>query len=343
MTIVSLSCLSRTIAVYLLEIRRWILKAAHLSTDLVGVDGDPTQSFRLPIRQHVHGLFRDIKSLCSGVDGKDVDGITIVRERPARAAGRGIPAPYSGCTSDQREMREGAKVGVAFGDQPVFTIGAGYVVERVAVVVVHVVVRDSGAGGEGWCCKCSKGDERQDELESELHVVNVIRVRKSDFAMIEVNNRLAFYTSVPLTRKVFITRCRSPGRRITRDVSEPVVDHFSFCTSASYRDHVTKASASRGESGGEMKRVITSTTSKVLSSIRYAGCTARRSYILYVRKWMLKRRFRFTTVLPLQVCDVSSRYMLDPVAQVSIGVRWVDGMERATRTMLIHYPLARLS
>ena len=68
------------------------LKPANAGGDLVDGGLDDTELHRLAVGELVHRLEGDVEARASVVDGEHVDGVAPVRELPAWAAVRRIPA-----------------------------------------------------------------------------------------------------------------------------------------------------------------------------------------------------------------------------------------------------------
>jgi len=129
---------------------------------------------RLAAGQLVHSLLRDVEAVGGVVNGGDVDGVAVVRERVAFTAVGAVPAGDGEGAADARERRKAAGGAVALGHEAVGAVGARGREKVEARVVVLGVVGDSDGARCRWCRHGQDGqrsgqDGKSGGEEGELH------------------------------------------------------------------------------------------------------------------------------------------------------------------------------
>jgi hypothetical protein len=139
-------------------------QSAETRGNLRGLGIDGVQFLGLVIRKEVHGFKRDVEAVRDRVDGSDVDRFTLVRQLPARSTLGRVPALDGKDTTDGGERGQFTEGGV-LGDQAVFAVGAGNVVQRSPGIVVKSVVANDVRRCDGK--ECRKRDDDGGELHCE--------------------------------------------------------------------------------------------------------------------------------------------------------------------------------
>ena len=155
-------------------------QSASRGIDLHRSDCDCPKRDSIPIRQSVHGLFRNIdQAISSMIHGKYIhgcgDAIGGVRDLPACSTICRVPSFYGTKSTDVWERRKRTKSRKPSGEESVRAIRAGDSAQRGACIVVSSVVLECVCRNEGSEGSNNKSDEEREEVHDNKHLTGVVR------------------------------------------------------------------------------------------------------------------------------------------------------------------------
>lgn len=119
------------------------LQTALANIDLASSSVNASELVSLAVGEGVHGIEGNVEARGRVVDGEDGDGLAVVLELPAGAAGGRVPALDGLDAADPRVPRDLALgLPAVVGDEAVGAVGAGDAGEGAGAVVVANVVGD---------------------------------------------------------------------------------------------------------------------------------------------------------------------------------------------------------